>query len=525
MGDPYLRFPSRNTTPLSPIEFSFTNPSTSQSKQARDRLPLPLDPHNLSSSSIPAQRQSFHTGTANVAVANQPLFKATKPGPLTSAELSSGTNAFKLCANKSQTSFNSTNNALLRQEVFKSAHTLAPTPQPSNKPLPSTSPAAVPLRSSNKPGSKPQLQASAGSVTRSSFLKLEHPPLLGKTNARDTDSEGDYGAGYSDQNILTAPSERRPSATPSSDYQRASDVDLVELTAPVPSLGRPQDKAREPTLPPKTPSRPIEKSQVIVEEKRQQLRDTIAEYQNTCAELEASLRQQQGVSDLLRDELSQVRGNYSESLELNAELRTSLVAMANEHTETSKSLAAFHKQIDDLTSERSDLRVSENSAIEEAKSLKHSLSSLTSENMRIASLLDENETTFAKKLKVLQEQNDTGSRDLKNALTELTQKTESLESLRSAHDEVLVQVEVHRREENEARERISHLVHEVELKNQSLEEARKTNESSAVRLSELERRLSQAGEENGILKGKLAGLEKAHSVSYAYIPPFLVYLT
>ncbi|KAG8747399.1 hypothetical protein FRC10_001070 [Ceratobasidium sp. 414] len=648
MGDPFHRFPPRNTTPLLPVEFSFTNPGTSQSKQARDWPPPPLDPYNLSTLGAPARRHSLHPGKANV-VADQSLFKATKPGPLTSAELSSSTHAFKLRANKSQSSSNPVNNALLRQEVFKPAHTLTPTPLPSIKSsagvfLSTPSPAAA-LRPSNKPSSKPQSRASTGSVNTSPFLEFEPSPLLKKSNTRDTGSEGDVGMGYSDRNTTAAPPERRPSAiTGSVDYQRASNVCPVEPTSTVLPLGRLQGEVREPMLPPKTPSRrsldrnapacdcnasktelremkikyreletqhdgisekaaslssllrelcqertetegelhtvktllaealenadelqaqigglrqhnanfkqlsadlealrhdareanmgesfelqlstlvtqvtpvsilAVEKSQAVVEEKRQQLRDTIAEYQSGCAELEGSLRRQQGVSDLLRDELSQVRGNYSESLDLNAELRTSLAAMANEHAETSKSLATLHKQIDDLTNERSDLRASESSALEEVKSLKLSVSSLTSNNERITGLLGENEAAFAKKLELLGEQNDTGSRNLKKALTELAQTTGSLESLRSVHDEILAQMEVHRREENEARERVSLLVHDAELRSQSLEEARKLNGSSAVRLSELDRKLSLAGEENGNLKGRLAELEKACSV-------------
>ncbi|KAG9091942.1 hypothetical protein FRC06_000315, partial [Ceratobasidium sp. 370] len=562
MGDAYPRFPSRNTNPLPPVEFSFTNPSTSQSKQARDRLPLPLDPHALSIPRTPAQRQIFHAGTTDVTVANQPPFKAAKPGPLTSAELSSGTNAFKLRANKSRASSNPANNALLRQEIFKPAHTLAPTPQPSNKPFSSTSPAVVPLKSLNKPSSKPQLQASVGSVTPSSLLEFEPSPLLGKSNTHDTGFEGDFGTSHSDQNLLSVPPERPLSVTSSSvDYQRASDVDLVALAAPLrqektqtegelrtvksllaealentdnlqaqievlrqhgtnleqlsAELETLRHDAREASTVTPALMQAIEKSQAVAEEKRQQLRETIAEYQSSCAELETSFRQQQGVSDLLRDELSQVRGNYSELLELNAELRTSLAAMANEYAETSKSLAALHKQINDLTNERSDLRASESLAKEELKSLKFSLSSLTDENARIAGLLGENEVAFVKKLKLLEEQNDTGSCNLKEALTELAQKTESLESLRSAHDEALAQVEVHRREENKARERISLLVHDVELKSQCLEEARKTNESSAVRLSELGCKLNQAGEENGTLKGRLAELDNARLVLVA----------
>ncbi|KAG8699449.1 hypothetical protein FRC09_006618, partial [Ceratobasidium sp. 395] len=621
MGDSYLHFPSRNPTPPLPLEFAFTNPGTSQSKQARDRV--------SNSNSSMNQRQPPRNGMANAAAGDQPFFKATKPGPLTSAEFSSGTNAFRLRANKPQTSPSPSNNTLLRQEVFKFAHTSTPSPQPPGKfsadAFPATRrvmvPAAIPLNPSNKPSSKPQLQLSTAPLAPSSHMKLESSPHPSKLSAHNvTGSEIDAGISYMDHSIALSGGDSF-SATPSlADYRPTPDADLVEPVAPAPPPNPLQSKPHEYLLPPKTPSRrsrdrdaptcghcsatkaelqdmqikcdglvverdtkakhaesyssllqqerqqkaqaegalrdsqsqltetlehvdelqtqikdlhehntkskqlsaelaglkqdirdaniAIERSQAISEEKRGQLHDRITEYQSLCEELQINLRQQQGVSDLLRDELSQVRGNYSESLERNTELQGSLIAMANEHTEGFKSLASLQHQLDDLTIKCSELRASESSATDRAKNLELSVSSLTSDNARIQSLLAENERALTKEIKRLEAQNDSSSHDLKIALTDLAKKNESLESLRSAHDETLVQLEVHRREENEAKERVSSLVQDVELKSQSLNETRKTNEASIARLAEAERNLTRAGEEISNLKGRIAEVEK-----------------
>ncbi|KAG8776394.1 hypothetical protein FRC12_000925 [Ceratobasidium sp. 428] len=605
MGDSYLHFPSHSSALPPPLEFTFTNPGTSQSKQARDRL----SNSNLSMN----QRQNSRNEMANAATADQPFFKAMKPGPLTGAEFSSGTNAFRLRANKPQISPSPSNNALLRQEVFKFAHTSTPSLQPPGKfsadAFPATrrvmGSATAPLKPSNKPSSKPQLQLSTTSVAPSSHMKFESSPRSNKLNARDiTGSDIDTGIGYMDHSVALLGGDS-PSATPSlTNCRHTPDADLVEPVVPVPSPSPLQSKPHEYLLPPKTPSRrsrdrdaptcgqcsatkaelqdmqikcdglvverdtkakhaesyssllqqerqqkaqaegalrdsqsqltetlehvdelqtqikdlhehnakseqlsaelavlkqdirdaniAIERSQAISEEKRGQLHDRITEYQSLCEELQINLRQQQGVSDLLRDELSQVRGNYSESLERNTELQGSLIAMANEHTEGFKSLASLRKS----------------SATDQAKNLELSVSSLTSDNARIQSLLAENERAFTKEIKRLEAQNDTSSHDLKIALTDLAKKNESLESLRSAHDETLVQLEVHRREESEAKERVSSLVQDVELKSQSLNGIRKTNEASIARLAEAERNLTRAGGEISNLKGRIAEVEK-----------------
>ncbi|KAG8776434.1 hypothetical protein FRC12_000913 [Ceratobasidium sp. 428] len=620
MGDSYLHFPSRNPTPPLSLEFAFTNPGTSQSKQARDRI--------SDSNSSMNQHQNSHNKMANAATADQPFFKATKPGPLTGAEFSSGTNAFRLRANKPQTSPSPSNNPLLRQEVFKFAHTSTPS-QPPGKFSADAFPATrrvvgsttAPLEPSNKPSSKPQLQLFTAPVATSSHMKFEPSPRSSKLNARDvTGSDIDTGIGYMDHSV-TLSGGGLSSATPSlANYRHTPDADLVEPVVSVPSPKPLQSQPHEYLLPPKTPSRrsrdrdaptcgqcsvtkaelqdiqikcdglvverdtkakhaetysnllqqerqqkaqaeealrdaqsqltemlehvdelqkqikdlhehssksrqlsaelaglkqdirdantAIERSQAISEGKRGQLQDRITEYQSLCEELKIDLRQQQGVSDLLRDELSQVRGNYSESLERNTELQGSLIAMANEHTEGSKSLASLQHQLDDLTIKCSELRASESSATDRAKNLELSMSSLTSDNSRIQSLLAENERAFTKELKHLEAQNDSSSHDLKIALTELATKNESLESLRSAHDETLVQLEVHRREESEAKERVLLLVQDVELKSQSLNETRKINEASVARLAETERNLTRAGEEISNLKGRIAELEK-----------------
>ncbi|KAG9125387.1 hypothetical protein FRC07_007793 [Ceratobasidium sp. 392] len=625
MGDGFLHFPPHNSTPALPLEFSFTNPTNSQTKKAHNRPSYPNTPA--------VQRQNSRVGALNVATVGQLLIKAPKAGPLTSAELSSGTNAFKLRANKPYAPSNHPNNTLLRQEVFKSAHTLAPTSQPPIKlsvdAFPPTrravTPTVAPLKPSNKRSATLQSHPSAASIAPSSF-RFEPSVLSSKLDAREaTVTETDISMDYLDRSSLIAPQERdsSPATSTVADDRYTPDAGLADSTAPIAPPIPPLPKLREHLLAPKTPSRRsidrnvptcdckarlqdleikhrelqaqhksasesietysnflqkerqekaqteselravesqlaealehndqlqmqveeshkysaevkqlssqlttlrqdvreanavIEQSQAVFEEKQQQLHGINTEYQRICAELEASIRQQQGVSDLLRDELSQVRGNYSESLERNTELQGSLIAMSNEHTETSKSLTALHRQIEDLVIERHELSGIEKSAREQVKALQESVSSLTSDNSRIRSLLDESEQAFAKKLKLLEGQNDSSTRDLKEALAELTQKNESLESLRSAHDETLVHLEVHRREENKAKERVSSLVREVELKDQSLEETRKANESSVTHLAEAERNLNRAGQEIGNLKGRFAEIEKARSVQAA----------
>ncbi|QRW01599.1 hypothetical protein RhiLY_00596 [Ceratobasidium sp. AG-Ba] len=612
MGDSFLRIPSRDAPPLA---FSFSNPNASRPKKVHDQQQSSLDPRRrLSTGGHDAHQRASRTGW-NASTTDQQIPQSVKPGmPVEATESSTGTNAFKLRANRPHIPTKSANSTSLHYETLELAHTL-PIFEPQDKcpvgAFPATTGASAPPEPTNKPNVRSRSRDPNSSATLSSSIKYEHSSRRDTPRTRDARLEINSSVNNLDQGTptsserheviaasepedlrytpnrdvggsglasgyisthggpdmlvppLKAPSrvnverktptasgrsshegqsfkyvelegqldtankkiailegeldEREKYSTKADEKIRLLELQLANECQEVTSLLSQIDKLREnggtikqldaelATLRQETP---FQQSYAVYEEKIKQLREVVSEYQADCRQLEENLSQQRGVSDLLREELSRVRGSYSESLELNSELRGLLNSVSGDQMDMFKSLSELHKQIDDQNIQCLTLQASESFANDRIKTLGLSVSSLTDENVRIQHLLTENEQAFAKKLKSLEEENEDLSRCLELARADLKKEAASLESLRSTHEETLVQVEIQRREEYEAKEKVSQLSRELALQIQSLGQAHKANNLSCQRLAEAERDLIQAGTENGILQGRTAELER-----------------
>ncbi|QRV87435.1 hypothetical protein RhiJN_15453 [Ceratobasidium sp. AG-Ba] len=613
MGDSFLRIPSRDAPPLA---FSFSNPNASRPKKAHDQQQSSLDPRRrLSTGDHDVHQRASRTGW-NASTTDRQIPQSVKPGmPIEATESSTGTNAFKLRANRPHIPTKSANSTPLHHETLELAHTL-PIFEPQDKcpvgAFPATTGASAPPEPTSKPNARSRSRDPNSSATLPSSIKYEHSSRRDTPRTRDTRLEinssvknldremsasserheaiaasesedlrytpnrdvvggsglaSGYISTYGGPDMLMPPlkapsrvsverktpaasgrsthegqsfkyvelegqldtankkiailegelDEREKDSTNAEEKIRLLELQLANECQQATGLLSQINKFREngvtikqlgPELATLRQETPFEQSYAVYEEKIKQLREVISEYQANCKQLEESLSQQRGVSDLLREELSRVRGSYSESLELNSELRGLLNSVSGDQLDMFKSLSELHKQIDDQNIQCLTLQASENSANDRIKTLGLSVSSLTDENIRIQRLLTENEQAFAKKLKSLEEENDDLSRCLELARADLKKEAASLESLRSTHEETLVQVEIQRREEYEAKEQVSQLSRELALNIQSLDQAHKANNLSCQRLAEAERDLIQAGTENGILQGRTAELER-----------------
>ncbi|CCO32879.1 hypothetical protein BN14_06943 [Rhizoctonia solani AG-1 IB] len=141
-----------------------------------------------------------------------------------------------------------------------------------------------------------------------------------------------------------------------------------------------------------------------------QMRSTLRELseeheQQTVLSNDEKIRLQQ-TNDLLRDQLSDRTGNYTESLERERELQVSLSTLGDSHANVAKALSALHEQHNQMSTKYMDSKFAGSTATRQIGELEETITNLTTDNARMKSLLADNEQAFSKKLQVLAEGED-----------------------------------------------------------------------------------------------------------------------
>lgn len=265
MDHSFLKFSSHTVHTPPTVDFSFVNPNAPQPKGiSAQGFPAPNGQAGNGSSPV-AQRKAFGPGVSDASMKDCiASSKTAKPGPISKSEWSSGTNAFKLRTNNAPNAQNTTSNNLLRQEVFKSAHTLAPQAQQPKKPSPSllSSTPRVP-RSENLP-----VKFSAKSLAgpqrvpvelpkQDSTFKLESPSSGQlQPRAKPIRMQSTTNGDYPKQRTPSLPStmDDCSSTLVSSDDVNGPDVHLVETPGPAPRFSSTLNEHFPSVIPP-TPSR------------------------------------------------------------------------------------------------------------------------------------------------------------------------------------------------------------------------------------------------------------------------------
>ncbi|KAF8607872.1 hypothetical protein BDV93DRAFT_282201 [Ceratobasidium sp. AG-I] len=641
MDNSFLKFSPRTAHSPPTVDFTFANPNATQPKRALVQGSPSLNGQARPGNSSGAQRKTLGPGSSDaLTMGRVPLPNTSKPGPIFKSELSSGTNAFKLRADYALNNRNAPSNNLLRQEVFKSAHTLVPSTQQPSKMLPGLLSSApriplsedLPVKSSAKSfaRSKP---VPVESAKQNSTLKLESP-ISGQRQPRTKSIRirDDESGGYPERRTPSLPltMDDRSSTPGSTGDRNGSDNYLAETPKHTPQFSPIPNEHFQPVVPQtssrhsidrSTPSaalgdtddmernyqmlqaaanvdrdrnaklkarvRQLEIDKVELEERlalshsqyaeslkslsaqvatsrvelngigeylssstaqtkqlsndigalRRDIGATIASaesaalsladkvgskgllageifagYEDLHSELTSQISEQHQTIDLLRDELSIAKGNFTQSMDREKDLQASLVTMGEKHANIADCLTTLHAQREQLSLECSKLRSSEDSATKHVEDLEQEVARLITDNNRTEALLSENENAFSQKLKHLEDENDTVSQDLQTARSDLTREHNKLKELKNTQDEALAQLEFLRGQKEDLTQKIALLDREVDLKTQSLSAAQESKESFEAQLVRLDHDLIQSRAENNRLQGRLAETERTYSV-------------
>ncbi|KAG8690486.1 hypothetical protein FRC11_011227 [Ceratobasidium sp. 423] len=234
------------------------------------------------------------------------------------------------------------------------------------------------------------------------------------------------------------------------------------------------------------------------------LREIAEEHEQQILEHSDEKTRLQQTNDLLRDQLSDRTGNYTESLEREKELQASLVALGESHANAAKTLSTLHEQYDQVNAKYAESKFAENAATKWAGELEGALAGLKIDNVRMKSLLTDNEQAFSRKLQALEEDNDSMRSSLESAHKELS-ASKSREQV--AHSEVQALLQ----EKEVLSQNNTLLEHNLELKTQSLDESRARNEDLERKLHDARRSLEGAHAEKGQIMGQLVEKDRATS--------------
>ncbi|KAF8709052.1 hypothetical protein RHS03_02922, partial [Rhizoctonia solani] len=212
----------------------------------------------------------------------------------------------------------------------------------------------------------------------------------------------------------------------------------------------------------------------------------------------------QQTTDLLRDQLSDRTGNYTESLEREKELQASLVTLGDSHANVAKALYALHEQHDQIYVKYSDSRLAESTATKRNEELEVIINSLKTDNVRMKSLLVENEETFSCKLGSLGEERDGIRTSLEKAHRELGILKSEEQAARSQLHTLLQEKEL-------ISQRNKSLQRDLDLKIQSLDDQRVKNQALEQQLKEERHKVEEARTETGQVMGQLTEKERLTS--------------
>ncbi|CAE6487915.1 unnamed protein product [Rhizoctonia solani] len=258
---------------------------------------------------------------------------------------------------------------------------------------------------------------------------------------------------------------------------------------------------------------------------RQEIRDSMNavepllaghdEMKSTLREIAEELEQQilkhndektrlQQTNDLLQDQLSDRTGNYTESLEREKELQTSLITLGESHANVAKALSALHEQYNQINTKYVESKLSENTATKRVGELEGALDDLKTDNVRMNLLLADNEQAFSRKLQALEEDSDGMRSSLESAHEELS-ASKSSEQAAHSQAQALLQEKAVLSQNNTLLER------NLELKSQLLNEARDRNEDLERKLNDERRSLEDVHSEKGQIMGQLVEKDRVTS--------------
>ncbi|CAE6509439.1 unnamed protein product [Rhizoctonia solani] len=249
----------------------------------------------------------------------------------------------------------------------------------------------------------------------------------------------------------------------------------------------------------------VEPILVRYDEIRNTLRELAEEHEQQMLEHGGEKTRLQQTNDLLRDQLSDRTGNYTESLEREKELQTSLIALGESHANIAKALSTLNEQHEQVNTKYSDSRLAESVARKRVEELEEVLTGLKVENARIKSLLFDNEKAFSHKLQVLEEDNDNMRTGLEGAHKELNAFKSGEQAMRS-------QVEALLREKEDLSQSSTALERDLELKIQSLEDTRTRNQALERQLNDERQGLETARTQSDQTMGRLVERDQAASV-------------
>ncbi|EUC62336.1 hypothetical protein RSOL_417190, partial [Rhizoctonia solani AG-3 Rhs1AP] len=240
-------------------------------------------------------------------------------------------------------------------------------------------------------------------------------------------------------------------------------------------------------------------------EMKNSLREIAEEYEQQILEQSDERTRLQQTNDLLRDQLSDRTGSYTESLEREKELQSSLIALGASHANVAKSFSTLHQQHEQVNTKYADSRFAESAARKRIEELEEVSADLKIDNARMKSLLADNEQAFSRKLQALEEDNDSMRTSLKGAHKELGASKSGEQVARS-------QAEALFREKEDISQSNLALERNLELKIQSLDEARARNQALERQLSDEKRNLEKARAEGDHTMGRLIERDQATSV-------------
>ncbi|KAH7343641.1 hypothetical protein B0J17DRAFT_184980 [Rhizoctonia solani] len=240
------------------------------------------------------------------------------------------------------------------------------------------------------------------------------------------------------------------------------------------------------------------------DEMKNTLREIAEEHEQQILEHNDEKTRLQQTNDLLRDQLSVRTGNYTESLEREKELQTSLIALGESHANVAKALSTLHEQYAQANTKYTDSKLAENAATKQVGQLEETITDLKIDNARIRSLLTNNEQAFSRKLQALEEDKDSASISLEAALRELGASKNGEQVTHS-------QVQALRQDKDDLLQSTSILEHDLNLRTQSLEEAQARNQVLERQLNDEKRNLEEARAECGHIRGQLVEKDRATS--------------
>ncbi|CAE7078711.1 unnamed protein product [Rhizoctonia solani] len=198
------------------------------------------------------------------------------------------------------------------------------------------------------------------------------------------------------------------------------------------------------------------------------------------------------------------RRNYTESLEREKELQTSLLVLGESHANVAKSLSTLHEQHGQINTKYADSRLAESLARKRVEELEEISTRLKIDNAGMKSLLASNEQAFSRKLQALEEDIETMRTGLEGAHKELSASKIGEQDARS-------QVQALLQEKEDILKNNVTLERDLALRIQSLEEARARNQALEQQLNDEKHSLEEARTEGYQSMGRLA--EKDQSTS------------